>query len=239
VKYDDIRRAFGMAIKRWRERAHISQEELAWRAALHRSYVADIERGMRNASLQTIEKLANALGVSLAVLFEPVNGLRKAADPPVSATAEATTGPVDILMVEDDPRDVELTLQAFREAGITNRVAAVRDGAEALDYLFCLGQYAGLEREPRPGVVLLDLHLPKLHGLEVLRRLKSSPRTAQIPVIVLTVSRDDEDVLEATRLGADAYILKPVDFSGLSAVTPQLQFTWTLCKGQSKRSIPI
>ncbi|RPI29756.1 MAG: response regulator [Acidobacteria bacterium] len=233
MKSDDIRRVFGTAIKRWRERAHISQEELAWRAALHRSYVADIERGVRNASLQTIEKLADALGVSLAVLFEPVNGLRKAADTPAPAKAEETPGPMDILMVEDDPRDVELTLQAFRDAGITNRVAVVRDGANALDYLFCLGPYARLEAEPRPGVVLLDLHLPKVHGLEVLRRVKSNHGTAQIPVIVLTVSRDDEDVLEATRLGADAYILKPVDFSGLSAVTPQLQFTWTLCKGQS------
>src|SRR5436190_9625548 len=131
-------------------------------------------------------------------------------------------------MVEDNQADVELTLHAFKKARITNPVHVVHDGAEALDFLFCCGRYANRKMENWPQVVLLDLNLPKASGLEVLRRIKGDARTRTIPVIVLTMSRRDRDMGECHRLGAQIYIVKPVDFANFSKVTPQLSLRWAL-----------
>jgi two-component system response regulator len=225
----DVKACFGSAVKSRRTRLGFSQEELAWRSGLHRTYVADIERGARNPSLESIQKLARALEVSLAAFFEYVD------QPGLSAPYHKTESAVirnnrigNILLVEDTQADVELTLKAFKKARLSNRVHVVADGAEALDFLFCRGAYASLKAKDQPQLVLLDLHLPKIDGLEVLRRLKNDERTRTIPVVVLTVSQQSRDVREARRLGAEAYIVKPVDFHNFSDITPQLRLAWAL-----------
>lgn len=234
--YKDVKKGFGLTLKNWRSQTGISQEELAWRAGLHRSYVADIERGARNASLQSIEKLASALKVSLSALFAPLEQLPAPEQNP--AKAPASPEPVDILLVEDEARDVELTLKAFHQARLTNRIQVVGDGAEALDFMFYQGSYARRKRSDRPLVMLLDLNLPKVHGLEVLRRVKMDRRTRQTRVVVLTASQKDEHIGAARTLGAEGYILKPVDFQRFSEVTPRLDFAWTLRTGPGRASPP-
>jgi CheY-like chemotaxis protein/DNA-binding XRE family transcriptional regulator len=225
MQYQDVKKGFGLAIKTWRGKSGISQEELAFRAGLHRSYVADIERGARNASLQTIEKLAAALKLSLSTLFQPLSGFPAGAD---LTTLSSDDLPLDILLVEDDPRDVELTLAAFGAARLANSVQVLRDGAEALDFVFCRGAYSRRKAPHRPQLMLLDLNLPKVQGLEVLRAIKGDQLTRSIHVVVLTISKKDQDTREALQLGAEAYIVKPVDFRRLGEITPQLNCKWTL-----------
>lgn len=203
----------------------ISQEELAGRAGLHRTYVADIERGARNPSLESINKLANALELSLSALFGPAANQLSDTYP---GAADKADNVVDILLVEDNPSDIELTLQAFKKAHLTNRVHVARDGEEALAFIFAVGPYAHRKNDERPQVILLDLNLPKVGGREVLRRIKTDMRTKNIPVIILTISELGSDIIECNRLGANGYIVKPVDFQRLAKVTPQLDFRWTL-----------
>jgi two-component system response regulator len=119
---------------------------------------------------------------------------------------------VEILLVEDNPDDAELTLRALRQEKLANNVEVARDGEEALDYVFCRGQHAGREFNHQPRLVLLDLKLPKVDGLEVLRQMKSDPRTQTIPVVILTSSREEKDLVNSYKLGVNAYIQKPVDF---------------------------
>ena len=216
----DIKNRFGTAVRSRRKHLGISQEELAGRAGLHRTYVADIERGARNLSLANIEKLAKALETSIPTLF--------AQDEP--GPKSDATKLRDILLVEDNPDDIDLTLRAFKSASVANPVRVARDGAEALDFLFCTGAYSERKTEPPPHVVLLDLNLPKINGLEVLRRLKADSRTEAIPVVMLTASERDRDIDESRRLGAENYIVKPVDFHRFTQVTPQLKLSWSLVK---------
>jgi two-component system response regulator len=115
---------------------------------------------------------------------------------------------VEFLLVEDNPNDVELTLHAFKGDNIANHFHVVRDGAEALEFIFCTGAYAERRIQDTPKVILLDLKLPKVNGLEVLRRIKEDPRTQAIPVVVLTSSREEPDITESTRLGVNSYIVK-------------------------------
>lgn len=131
-----------------------------------------------------------------------------------------------ILLVEDNPDDEELTLLALEESNILNEVVVARDGVEALDYLFAAGRYA--DRDPRrlPQLVLLDLNLPKLDGLEVLRRLRADPRTALLPVVILTSSGEEEDVIAGYRCGANGYVRKPVDFNGFAEAIKHLGLYW-------------
>ncbi len=134
---------------------------------------------------------------------------------------------VEILLVEDNPNDVELTLHALRHNNLTNRIHVARDGAEALDYIFATGAYA--ERPtPHPRVILLDLKLPLVDGLEVLQRVKNDPGTRAIPVVVLTSSREERDVVESYRLGVNSYIVKPVDFGQFSEAVRQMGLYWVL-----------
>ena len=135
---------------------------------------------------------------------------------------------VEILLVEDNPHDVELTLHALRESHVTNPVHVVRDGAEALEFIFCTGAYASRNMNNTPKVILLDLKLPKVDGLEVLRRVKSDPRTAKIPVVVLTSSREERDIVESYQLGVNSYIVKPVDFEQFTAAVRQVGLYWVL-----------
>jgi two-component system, response regulator len=217
----------------------ISQEELAGRAGLHRTYVCDVERGARNVSLESIEKLARALEISTAALFsydfssgqdtgsrspEDVR-FRRTEDVRLRLTEEEL---VDILYVEDDAQDAQMAMLALK--GITNRVQVVRDGESALDFLFCTGQFANRLPSHHPQLILLDLGLPKMDGLEVLRRIKSDELTATIPVVVLTGSEREGDIQTSKRLGAAAYIGKPLDMANLTRVAPNLHYQWALLK---------
>ena len=135
--------------------------------------------------------------------------------------------PVEILLVEDNPNDMKLTLHSLERHKVTNRIQTVRDGAEALDFLFRIGAYAARDGGA-PKVVLLDLKLPKVDGLEVLRQVKAEPSTSKIPIVVLTSSREDVDVETSYKLGANSYIVKPVDFEKFSESIRQLGLYWLL-----------
>ncbi len=215
---------FGRAVRLQRHVLGLSQEELASRAGLNRTYVTDVERGSRNLSLSTLEKLATALETPLFVMLRDMD---KGGD---SIALDATESPAgtDILLVEDNSRDLEMALRALRHARLANAIHVARDGAEAIEFLFGNGRYADRKPEDRPQLVLLDLKLPRVDGMEVLRRLKSEARTRPIPVIVLTSSTDSKDIAEATLLGAAGFMVKPVNFQRLSEVTPGLDFSWTL-----------
>ena len=215
---------FGAAIKAHRLRLGVTQEELAWRADLHRSYLADIERGGRNVTLCSIVNLARALQITLPELLSPTFdiGVIKRQD-------DATDGLGEILLVEDNITDIEMTLRAFKRVKFANPIKVVRDGKAALDYLFRTGRYAS-RRAVTPQLVLLDLDLPKISGLEVLRQIKSSKLTQSIPVMVLSGSSQDANIMESSRLGADHYLIKPVEFERFSQVTPKLGLHWTLVR---------
>jgi CheY-like chemotaxis protein/DNA-binding XRE family transcriptional regulator len=230
----EITSQFGTSVRRLRHRLGISQDALAERAGLHRTYITGIECGVRNVTLRSIGKLARALQVSTATLLlaagEISGGAPEAAqDPPAGKC-------VDILIVEDEEQDVELAVQAFQQARITNPIQVVRDGAEALDYLFCQGRYAHRKLEDQPHLVLLDLQLPKVGGIEVLCRIKADKRTRRIPVVVLTASQDSRELAECRRLGAENFIVKPVDLPRFCKVTPKLSLGWTLVQPNGHRS---
>ena len=131
-----------------------------------------------------------------------------------------------ILLVEDNPDDELLTLRAMRKNNIANEIVVARDGAEALDFIFGTGAYAGRNTVERPQVILLDLNLPKIGGLEVLKKIREDPRTTLYPIVILTSSKEEKDLVESYRLGANSYIRKPVDFNQFSEAIRQLGLYW-------------
>ena len=135
---------------------------------------------------------------------------------------------VEILIVEDNEQDLALAQRALRKANVTNRIHVARDGEEALQFLFCEGPFAERKMEDGPKVILLDLKLPKIDGLEVLQRIKSDPRTKSIPVVVLTSSKEQNDVVETYNLGVNSYIVKPVNFEQFSETVQKLGMYWLL-----------
>ena len=135
---------------------------------------------------------------------------------------------VEILLVEDNPDDLELTMRALENAKIGNRVEVARDGAEALEFIFCEGPYATRKIEDVPKVILLDIKLPKVDGLEVLKRIKGDPRTQMIPVVMLTSSKEQNDLVESYQLGVNSYIVKPVAFEGFLSAVKELGMYWVL-----------
>ena len=213
----DLKTFLGMAIKTQRASLGISQEELAHRAGLHRTYVSDLERGARNPSIESIEKLAGALQVSVSNLFEGVEN------------GSSSRQMEEILLVQDNPRDVDLTIRVFKKANITNPLNVARDGEEALDLVFADANRGNLRRTL---LILLDLNLPKTSGLEFLRRIKAAEQTQDIPVIILTLSIRDRDIAECRKLGVENYIVKPVDFQNFSEVTARIGLAWTLGKNR-------
>ena len=140
--------------------------------------------------------------------------------------------PIDILLVEDNPDDVELALYALRRNQLANHIHVARDGVEALDFLFCRNEFNERECNQNPRLVLLDLKMPKLNGLDVLKQIRSNPKTAGIPVVILTTSKEDRDLVESYRLGVNSYIVKPVNFEQFSDVVRQLGFYWLLLNEQ-------
>lgn len=214
----DLKTLLGMAIKTQRASLGISQEELAHRAGLHRTYVSDLERGARNPSIESIEKLAGALQVSVSNLFEG------------AGNGSSSRQMEEILLMQDNPRDVDLTIRAFKKANITNPLKVARDGEEALDLVFADANRGNLRRTL---LILLDLNLPKTSGLEFLRRIKAAEQTQDIPVIILTLSIRDRDIAECRKLGVENYIVKPVDFQNFSEVTARFGLAWTLGKNRS------
>jgi len=134
----------------------------------------------------------------------------------------------EILLVEDDPNDVELALRAFDKSGIGGKVRVVKDGAAALDFLLCEGAYADRTPDEQPKVVLLDLKLPKIGGLEVLRRIKGDKRTQAIPVVALTSSHRPDDLAECYRLGVNSYVIKPIEFERCVQVLSRVGLYWLM-----------
>ena len=142
-----------------------------------------------------------------------------------------------ILLVEDNPDDELLTLRAFKKNNILNEVVVTRDGVEALDYLFGTGAYAGRDLREMPQVILLDLKLPKMDGLEVLRRLRADERTKLVPVVILTSSREDQDMIAGYSLGANSYVRKPVDFMQFAEAVRQLGLYWLVLNEAPPRGV--
>lgn len=136
--------------------------------------------------------------------------------------------PLEILLVEDNPQEAELTIRALKKRTLANHFVHVHDGQEAIDFIFNRGRYKGTESYEMPKVVLLDLKLPKLDGLEVIRQLRADERTRPVPVVVLTSSREDRDVVEAYQLGANSYIVKPVDYEKFLEVVSNMVTYWLL-----------
>ena len=230
IAQPDLKKGFGAELKRRRMENGISQERLAELADLHRTYISAVESGKRNLTLESIQRLAVALGATVGSFFASVE---RDTDPEskrldLSPGDGSKPGTGLILLVEDDPKDVEFTLAAFKAARLVNPVQVVSDGAAALEILTATDSRPKANDQLPPQLVLLDLHLPKLHGLEVLRRIRNDRRLKQMPVVVLTASRSDRDIQEAMRLGANAFLTKPVDFHRLADVTPKLSFRWAL-----------
>jgi len=144
-----------------------------------------------------------------------------------------------ILLVEDSPDDVDLTLRAFRKNRILNEVVIARDGVEALDYLFATGSFSGRDPTAMPAIVLLDLKLPRLDGLEVLRQLRADARTQLLRVVVLTSSKEETDIVRSYTRGANSYIRKPVDFDSFMSAVGQLGLYWLLLNETPPSGIPL
>ena len=138
------------------------------------------------------------------------------------------TKEVEILLVEDNPNDAELTLRALKKNNLSNHIKHVKDGEEAIDFIFAEGKYTDRIVENTPKVILLDLKLPKLNGIEILERIKADDRTKNIPVVVLTSSREDSDLMRCYELGVNSYIVKPVEFEAFVKAVSDLGFYWLL-----------
>jgi CheY-like chemotaxis protein len=214
----DVQSRFGAAVRFLRKGQGLSQETLAGRAGLHRTYVADVERGARNLSLASIEKLAQALGIPLPALFAQASG---GENPPSEEM-------VNILLAEPDAKDLKWTLDAFRSVNLTNRVQVVRDGAEALEVAVGTRRPGPRQTPWPPLLILLNLELPRVSGLDVLRRVRDVGQNGATRVVILTRSAQQRGVAEAMRLGAQAVLVKPFDFNRLAAVVPQLNLGWSL-----------
>jgi len=141
-----------------------------------------------------------------------------------------------ILLVEDNPDDVELTLRAFKKSNIVNELVVARDGAEALDYLYGTGRFAGRDINITPAVILLDLKLPKVNGFEVLQRIRADERTQLLPVVILTGSQEEQDLINGYKLGANSYIVKPVGFDKFCCAIQKLGMYWLLLNQPPRRT---
>lgn len=221
----DVKKEFGSCVRAKRNSLGLSQFTLAQRAKLPRTYIADVERGSRNLTIENISKLAGAFGLPISQLFSihAGNGVTANASPVFRSDCL-----VDILLAEDNPEDIATTLTAFKRANLTNSIHLVSDGEAALDFVFCQGHYQQRLWKSQPGAVLLDITLPRINGLDVLSRIKADSRTHHIKVVMLADSRTDRNINEALRLGAAGVIFKPVNFHDFSQITSKLGLFWGL-----------
>jgi two-component system response regulator len=135
---------------------------------------------------------------------------------------------VEILLVEDNPHDAEMTIRALKKVNLANRLTHVKDGAEALDFIFARGPYSDRQIENRPKVILLDIKMPKVDGIEVLRQIKLNENTKTIPVVIMTSSKEEQDIIASYNLGVNSYVVKPVDFEGFAKAVSELGFYWLI-----------
>jgi two-component system response regulator len=135
---------------------------------------------------------------------------------------------VEILLVEDNPHDAEMTIRTLKKVNLANRLIHLKDGAEALDFIFAKGAYADRSINDRPKVILLDIKMPKVDGIEVLRQIKSNPDTKRIPVVIMTSSKEEQDIITSYNLGVNSYVVKPVDFDGFAKAVSELGFYWLI-----------
>jgi len=224
----EVRTLFANSLRRWRTHRRLTQEELAERSDLHRTYISDVERGARNLSLESIDKLARALDISIPSLFTPVTA--PSLSPPSSPLARASaTELLDILLIQASQKEVRASVESFHQVRFVNSVRAISSGAEALE-LFFGNDFVKQANYMRKLIVLLDLDLPDVSGLEVLRQLRSDERTRQIPVAILATPDRERDTLEARRLGAQAVLTKPLSFQALCQAASALDVTWAMLK---------
>ncbi|MGZ3752057.1 MAG: response regulator [Mucilaginibacter sp.] len=135
---------------------------------------------------------------------------------------------VEILLVEDNPHDAEMTIRALKKSNLANRLIHVKDGAEALDFIFSRGAFAERSADNKPKVILLDIKMPKVDGIEVLRQIKSNENTKTIPVVIMTSSKEEQDIITSYNLGVNSYVVKPVDFEGFAKAVSELGFYWLI-----------
>jgi len=135
---------------------------------------------------------------------------------------------VEILLVEDNPHDAEMTIRALKKSNLANRLIHVKDGAEALDFIFSKGAFADRSIDDKPKVILLDIKMPKVDGIEVLRQIKSDENTRTIPVVIMTSSKEEQDIITSYNLGVNSYVVKPVDFEGFAKAVSELGFYWLI-----------
>ena len=216
----DLQAWLGATVKTLRRHLGLTQEELAWRAKLHRTYIADIERGARNVTLRSMESLAKALQMTVGELLSNVSVPAPRSNP-VTAPGE------EILLVEDNEADAALTLRALRLGKLANPLRIVPHAEAAWEYLTGTGAEAPTGPR-RPALIVLDLNLPGISGVDFLRCIKADPDRRDIPVVVLTVSRHDRVILECNRLGVANYIVKPLSFADFVRVSPRLNLHLTL-----------
>lgn len=214
---------FGASVRKWREILKLSQEQLAKRAGLHRTYICDVERGARNISLEKIHRLAKALSIPLVALLADL-------EPKPASPLLKSDEMIDILIIEDDQTDITLTVENIKNWNISTRLYVVRDGIAALNFLFTTGEFSHRLVTDEPRLILLDLKIPKIDGLEILRRIKADPRTKAIPVVILTASQQEHHVAECRRLGVHDYILKPVTHESFSEISLKLDLQWIFSK---------
>ena len=135
---------------------------------------------------------------------------------------------VEILLVEDNPHDAEMTIRALRKVNLANKLIHVKDGAEALDFIFSKGAFSERDRRDKPKVILLDIKMPKVDGIEVLRQIKSNDDTKAIPIVIMTSSKEEQDIITSYDLGVNSYVVKPVDFEGFAKAVSELGFYWLI-----------
>ncbi len=221
-----LQRKLGEAVRRCRAELKISQEELAWRSGLHRTYIADVERGSRNISLRNISNLASALEVSICGLLSDVG---KPGGPGRGLAAE----PVEILLIEDSRADAAAAARELKKARLSNPVRVLAGPDSADDIISGReGRRRGLRKGPE--LILLAVNAPRTAGRGVLRKLKADPRTRDIPVVVLTGPGAAGEAAECLRLGAEGSIAKPFNIEAFWRVTTRIKFAWALLGPEPK-----
>lgn len=221
---------FGRVLRAQRKQLGISQEELAFRSGLHRTYVTDVERGLRNMTLESVLKITRALELPFVEAITSL-GIEEGRSPERTVGKHANgNGTADILIVEDDADDALLTTHALRRNGITNRVASVATGKDALNIFAGHDPPIDGMQHFNPELLLLDLRLPDIDGIELLRQLRSDPRTRSLHVVILTASRSDEDRSRCMALGVSDYITKPVNFIEFHHLLTRMGFGWMVVR---------